>query len=723
MSKWVLVMVLLLLPAAAWWDPDWNFSKPLTPDGNASLITGWFTLDTAGLISNGQVQPDCDDLRVISGQAVDHFVSGCNTTHTSVFFEVDYTGDGYELYYGSPSAGDRTTSGVFDFYDGFGGYSSGEDGSPTWTTRAGSFQVNYTNKSWRYVLNSSSESIATAYSPSGNFSVFAVLNDPGEGHPGVVYSYVNSTHYYAAYINGSSLWVRNGTSSHEVAGSSVASGFNYLLVEVINGQADIYLNTPEGGSATATGEAYSPGEAGVYAAPSGSHLASVDDFAVFPSAGVGWSLGSRDTRPRLVLRFVGSEAANMRTAVAPMSEGESTLRIQLEPDQTDDIVVDQSAQLAWGNVTFNSTGYAVNGSFVQIEADRFNFTNGKYRFDLHYMDTNAARRKWHSIQFFYDFPAVKHVVFVTAAQDGNYSAAMRPWTTCSGYVNNSGESSCHSHMHASTGVFHLGSGDVCGLNWGSSSPLRLHGNVSVEAQDYGKLVFWHSFTGCDKFMEKTELLCGTDFHNCTATAYRPVRTLFYVNNEPGPLARVEHTPGFSCKVNGKRVQELADSSRINKGLNDLECSGTGNLSYFRLYTANPYEASRFFGEKPEVHRVTIRGPASRGKLGTCGIPVFGRILPHTCSGSSLFFEGDFLNGTQDFYLFRTDRSWSYTGAEGGAAVPVEITPVMPPQPPLAAAKELGTPIIPPTHDVVTSRRLFYANHTTTEVVITAWQSI
>jgi hypothetical protein len=717
MNKLLLVL-LLLVPASAWWDPDWNFSKTVTTTDDASLITGWFTLDTESLISSGKMRHDCGDTRMTKDEsAIGYYMTGCNTTYTNVFFEVDYSGDTHNLYYGNPAATGQSSSSVFSFYDNFESYSTGSDGSTTWTVRGGSFEVRYQNNSQRYVVNTTAESIATSYAPSGNFSVFAELGTPGNGNPGLVYSYVGSSEYYAAYLNGSEVWIRNGT-VHAKIGDFTSQDFNYMLVEVVNGMASVYVN----GNLEGVGN-YSSGSVGVYALPEGTSHASIDGFAVFPSAGVSWSLGTERTRPQIVLQFVGSEAANMRTIVAHMSEGDNMLRIQLESVEEGELVEDNSAQLSWGNITFNSTGYAVNGSFVKVDSDEFNYTQGKYRFELRYVKTDTSHKKWHVVQFFYNFPAIKHIVFLTANQSGSYPVDIYPWNPCSSYVNNTGNHSCGNDMHSSVGVFRFGGSSLCGLHWADPNTFRVYDNITLSSKGYKKEIFWHSYMGCDKFTEEVEVFCGTDFSNCTATPIIPVKMLFYVNDEPRPLSRIEYPSGFSCTLNGESFTELVDYTKINKGLNDLQCSGSGNLTYFRLYSSHPYETTRFFDEKPETYRIEIAGPASRGKLRICGIPLFDKILPFKCSGNNLFFEGDFLNGTQDFYIFKTKRSWSYIQAQGGPEAQVKVTRMEPPQPPLAAAKELGPPNIPPTHKVINSRRLFYSNSTVVEVVITAWRSI
>ena len=715
----LLIAALLLFPISAWWDADWNYSRPLTPDKNASLIVGWATLDTKSLISSGKMRHDCGDIRVVEEDAeVGHRVVGCNTSFTNIFFNVDHSLKDFEIYYGNPAAAKASSSGFFTFHDDFESYPTGSPGGPTWTIRSGGFSVNYSDNSQRFMVNASQESIATAHNPSGNFSVFAEVKDPHpeSGNPGVTYGYVNSTHAFAAYVNGSEVWVRENTSSRKLADFTNYS-FNYVLVEVVDQVAYVYVN----GNQAGTGD-YSAGSVGTYANSTAVN-ATIDEFAVFPREGVSWSIGSETNRPELVLKFVGSEGGNMRTVVSYLGEGERVMRITLETQTSKDLIVGNVANLSWADISFNSTGYSVNETFVQIEGDYFNYTQGKYRFDLSYVKTGGGYRRWHVVQFFKNFPAVKHIVFLTANQTGTHPVEIYPWASCSSYISTNGSSSCTSSMHSPSGEFAFGGASICGLHNGSTGPFKVAEDVPMTNKEFRKEIFWQSYIGCGNFTEEVEHLCGTEFFNCTATAYSPVKTLFYVNNEPHVLARAEYPSGFNCKINQNPVLDLVDSSIINKGLNDLECSGSGDLSYFRLYSSPPYEATRFFGEKPEVYEVTLTGPIDRAKILICGIPVLNKIMPFKCSGSSMFFENSFGNGTYSFHVFKTNRSWNYTQASGGQLINAEITRTEPQQLPMAAAKDMGNPETPPTHEVINSRRLFYSNGTVLEVVITAWQTV
>ncbi len=525
-----LILFLLLIPSMAWWNTNWNYSKSLTANKGVSLFTGQFKLNTETLITAGKVKHDCGDLRIIESNSIAYYLVGCNKTYSQVFFDVDYSGNDFNMYYGNPSASSTATTSFFSFYDGFSGYVAGSDGSPTWSIKTGSFNVNYTNSSWRYVLNTSSESIATAYTPSGNFTVFVETSDSGTGKPGIIYSYINSTHYSAVYLDGTSVMIRENISSRSL-GSFTINDFNHILLEIIDSTVNVYVNGDSKGSGI-----YYPGSVGLYALPSSSSQTIYDEFIIHNSDEVTWSLGSEQSIPALTYEFIGSENANMRTLIAHMNEGENLVKFTLETQEITGIVDNnEEAYLDWAYINFNSSGYFVNSTFFKIDADSFNYTQGEYRFDLTYSKTTAQYKKWHIVQFFNDFSSIKHIIFMTANQSGTYSPDLFPWTSCTGYVNTTGNGTCSSNMHSSAGIFHFGDVDFCGIHYGRTNPSEIYDNIDMVKFDNYKKVFWQSYDGCDKFTEETNLICGVDFYNCTATNTKPAKTLFYVNDEPHSL--------------------------------------------------------------------------------------------------------------------------------------------------------------------------------------------
>ena len=141
--------------------PGWNYHTSLEVRNNASVIlasgyTVTFTINSAGLVSQGRLRNDCNDLRITfnSGTEVelDRLVDGCNTTTTQIQFRtqadiaVGATDLRYTLYYGNASAGAAPSSpaNVYAFYDDF------QDGNADgWTVTKGTWGI--VNDSGNYI--------------------------------------------------------------------------------------------------------------------------------------------------------------------------------------------------------------------------------------------------------------------------------------------------------------------------------------------------------------------------------------------------------------------------------------------------------------------------------------------------------------------------------------------------------------------------------------------
>ena len=91
-----------------------------------------YVLDTASLVTAGELQADCDDLRISYNDGsneneIDRLVQGCNTASTTVLFRtqtliaVGASDTGYHLNYNNPSAGapPAAPGNVYAFYDDF----------------------------------------------------------------------------------------------------------------------------------------------------------------------------------------------------------------------------------------------------------------------------------------------------------------------------------------------------------------------------------------------------------------------------------------------------------------------------------------------------------------------------------------------------------------------------------------------------------------------------
>jgi len=123
-------------PALADWS-DWDYSAQLDVRNNATALlpsgyTVSFVLDTQSLVSLGQMQANCADLRVTHNDGgteseLDRLVEGCNTSATTVTFRtqaevgIGSTDTDYRLYYSNPAAANppQNPSNVYAFYDDF----------------------------------------------------------------------------------------------------------------------------------------------------------------------------------------------------------------------------------------------------------------------------------------------------------------------------------------------------------------------------------------------------------------------------------------------------------------------------------------------------------------------------------------------------------------------------------------------------------------------------
>ncbi|MEM1377838.1 MAG: hypothetical protein AAGG69_10670, partial [Pseudomonadota bacterium] len=125
--------------AQTWWDTDYAARVAVTvatsadnPDkgynGYTARLDG---LDTAALIASGELQADCDDLRLVywdgaTNTEIPRHLIGCNSANSDIRFAIQTsqapsTADsGYTLYYNNPSAGTPPTvtpTNVYLWYD------------------------------------------------------------------------------------------------------------------------------------------------------------------------------------------------------------------------------------------------------------------------------------------------------------------------------------------------------------------------------------------------------------------------------------------------------------------------------------------------------------------------------------------------------------------------------------------------------------------------------
>lgn len=119
----LLYLTLLNSPTtqAAWFNDNWGYRKSIAITNNTSLENNVYialTLDTATLISAGQLQSDCGDLRYTQqdGNILQFYISNCNNASSSihVFFPTFPAGaQTIYYYYGNPSAGNGFSAADF----------------------------------------------------------------------------------------------------------------------------------------------------------------------------------------------------------------------------------------------------------------------------------------------------------------------------------------------------------------------------------------------------------------------------------------------------------------------------------------------------------------------------------------------------------------------------------------------------------------------------------
>jgi hypothetical protein len=137
---------------AVWYDDNWAYRQIIAITNSGTIQTDYqvsFTIDTrssnsAGLINQGKLQADCDDLRVTdaSGKLLPYWIEEstgpCDNTSTKVWTKVPSiptSGANIYVYYGNPTAANRQNGNqVFELFDDF---NSSLD-TTKWPTRTGS---------------------------------------------------------------------------------------------------------------------------------------------------------------------------------------------------------------------------------------------------------------------------------------------------------------------------------------------------------------------------------------------------------------------------------------------------------------------------------------------------------------------------------------------------------------------------------------------------------
>jgi hypothetical protein len=169
--------------------PDYSGEMQLVVRNQATLIlpTGYtvgFQLDTASLITYGELQSNCNDLRITYNDGsteteLDRLVEGCNSASTTVRFrtraQIAVAGwdAGYRLYFNNPSASSPPAGpgNVYAFYDDF------QDGNADgWNAAKGTWGVVDDGGDYVYRYSGGGANWAISYIPLANAANLEILS-------------------------------------------------------------------------------------------------------------------------------------------------------------------------------------------------------------------------------------------------------------------------------------------------------------------------------------------------------------------------------------------------------------------------------------------------------------------------------------------------------------------------------------------------------------------
>jgi len=715
MNRRYLLLLFVLVSSFSWWDTSWEYRRKITLQQNATDFVTYVFLDTKSLIENNKTMPDCSDIVVVKNDATiaDYYVADCNSTSTIILFYVTSTLDTFYIYYGNPGSPSYATTSFFVFFDNFDSYAVNSSGSPQWSVESGDFYVGYYKGNKVYRVNSTGESISVAYA--GNYSLLTLLNLESGSNLGLVWNYT-SNGFISSYLGSDGkVYVCNTTCSSYATYTKKSR--NSIIMDagklIVNGEEKLRVQTGAGFN-------------GVYAnSPTVSGFFEI--FAIFKGRGIKGTAGSEESRPPVTVEFSGVSKSNMKTIVYVGNEGEKTVKIELEPKEKC-VNVRSSGdgyvfETDFFTVSFNSSGYTVNGSYRYLGTKKVGYLDGCERITLEFVKTFQNGIYWHLVQFYDKSPVIKHIIFVSSNGTLEFNASLKASEGCSGALSTRGyTSSCHSHSPG--GEFRTSNSHFCNIHWYSDS-AGFYEPVKVSATHF-KYVFWENWNttmGCKPFLRKIELICGVDYFNCSSTTYSPTSILFYVPQRDYELGRIEYNSTGSPTVllnNKEAGSELIDTSYLIQGLNYLLITGNAYVERVSIYLSHIYNAELFFQEKPRVYEWVIEGPVTGASTRICGIPVKNRIFPFSCYiGTSA--ELNLGPGEHRIYLLKTRRNYAGVTSKPypEAGKLRRIWSYLP----MAKAKEIPPPAVPPTHERYTATRFFYRNSTIAEVMVTVWKAI
>ena len=751
MNRSLLVVVLLLASSFAWWDFSWKYRRQIAIDKDPSNSTVMLKIDTSSLVANNKTKTDCSDLRVILNDKVElpYFYENCNTSHTLVWFKTQENGSFY-LYYGNPGASDKSSSAAFQFLDTLESYSVNSSGSPTWVHRLGSWRIGTAAESSKNLLafeinNSASPGIAYANQSIGriNYTVHGRLMDrygaSNNPHPGVLISYANDSWLDAVYFRSTEntvVWYkkRAGSVQYVVIGSYTLNLNEWYSVDakVYNDTAYAYVNGDYVGNATGV---HNGGFSGMFM-----HSSSSDENGWWDNLGFYYmvnltvSVGSESQRPETAIQYIGTESATMRTLTMLYEGGWDSVRKYIrvragEKPEESGFLSNGTAVLEWGTLSYNQSGYAINGSWRWLFADHLETRDGPLRARLIYKKSMGDHVFYHIVNVFRNYSAIKHVVIAYSTSSGNTDYALQVDGSSVSYSWNGTVTYGGSDIkHVPTEEVNIGDAKFCGIKWVTGNPAKMIWKYSGTAGQQQKKVFWESYgLPCDPFGKEIEVLCNYELQNCTARSYSPLSTLISYSGVPGPLGKFyTDNPAVSCYLNGQTLGDLFNTSALTNLTNILKCDADSDqtINTLRLSVQYPYTATQFFGEKPEVIKASFEGGIGGGALeiSKYGVPVFGGIIPFRQDGNLLSFRYGFPEGKNKLYVFLLKNEWSWPGTiDVMDNIAADIDKLAVPVLRFFSNQEFPVSSVPRTSAISSARALVYSNESFAEVRVSIWK--
>ncbi|MBR9679912.1 MAG: DUF2341 domain-containing protein [Candidatus Altiarchaeota archaeon] len=744
------IVFLLLVSCFAWWDFDWEYRKQVVIIGNATNSTIMFKLDTDTLVSNDKIQPDCDDLRIVLDDLIpaSYFVEACNTTNTLVWFQTS-SATSFYLYYGNPDASNSASSAAFEFLETFESESINSSGS-NWVHQNGSwtvgthaysssnllgFQINETGYPGFAYANQQIQ--LTNYSVHGRLMDSYVTNN--NPHPGMLITYQDDDNLDAVYFRSATnqvVWYKKRAGSvvtPTIASSTIDANEWYGLdVQVFENNADVYLDGSYIGNITSLD---SPSYSGVFmAAVSSSDTGWWDNLGFYYAKNITSSLSGEIERPETGIEYIGTEAATMKTISMLYDAGWDAQRVYTrvragEETEKTGFLSNGSAVLSWATLTYNQSGYSINGSWRWLFADHLETRDGPLKARLIYTKTMGNHSFYHIVHIFKNYSVIKHSVIGYSESAGSTDYALQLDGSSVNFVWNGSINYGGANIkHNPTGETNVGDAVFCQAHWVVGDPPKIIWKYTGTAGRQDKTVFWENYgIPCDPFGKEIEILCGHELQNCTVESYRPLGLIAYYSGTPGPLGSFyTDNSNINCSLNGQTLGELFNTSIITNQSNIISCSSSSSqpINTMRLSIQYPYTATAFFGEKPGLIKAEFEGGIGGGaiEISGYGVPVFGNIVPFRQDSNLLSFDYDFPAGNNKLYIFKlsSQLDW-HESIDVMDTIAVSLDEMEMPVLRFFSSQEFPVYSLPRTSSISSARTISYSNNTFAEIRVSIWK--